>query len=224
MSRLFEDAGKTPTRKWQCFVCGKQYKNYEEYKDHIVTEHDEGREYISCPDCGAPVRDLKAHYRAKHRHRVMPKGVQSKVGVWHDFGPSGKKKKTRKPTFQTGEFESRKMNGKLYHYRSGFERDIYGLLEQDKDVVAYYAEPYKIPYHHNGKWHNYVPDIRVEFTDGSVELWEIKPANQTHYEVNKAKFAAAHNYSENLGWKFNVITEVGFGKLKTKINRQRSKK
>ena len=220
MSRLFEDAGQASKRKWQCFVCGKQYKDYEEYKGHILTEHDEGREYISCPACKAPVRDLKAHFRAKHRNRVIPKNMQTKVGVWHDFGPSGKKKKTRKPTFHQGEFESRKMNGALYHYRSGFERDIYGLLEQDRDVHAYHAEPYKIPYHHNGKWHNYIPDIRVEFIDGSVEIWEVKPANQTHYDVNKAKFAAAHNYSENLGWKFNVITEVGMGKLKTKINRQ----
>lgn len=222
MFKLFEDAGKTPTRSWQCFVCGKQYKTYEEYKTHIVTEHVEGREYITCPDCQAPVRHLVSHYKAKHQSRIMPKNMQTKVAVWHDFASNGKKKKTRKPTFEQGYFESNKMNKSLYYYRSGYEREVYNFLEADTDVSAYYAEPLKIPYHHQGAWHDYVPDLRVEFIDASVEIWEIKPASQTHYEVNKSKWAAASNFSENHGWKFNVITEVGIGKLKQKIKRQQN--
>lgn len=221
MSKLFEDTGNSK-RRWQCFVCGKQYTTYEEYKDHIVQEHEEGREYISCPDCKAPVRHLPSHYKTKHRSRIMPKNVQTRVAVWHDFSSSGKKKKTRKPTFDQGYFESNKMNGNLYYYRSGYEREVYDFLESDSDVQAYYAEPFKVPYHHKGEWHDYIPDLRIEFIDGSVEIWEIKPANQTHYDINQSKWAAAANFAENHGWKFNVITEVGMGKLKTKIMRQQN--
>lgn len=224
MSRLFEDAGKQQKRKWQCFVCGKQYTEFQDYKNHIITEHEEGREYISCPSCKAPVRDLKSHYRIKHPKRAMPKNTQQTVAVWKDFAPGGKKKKTKKPTFQKGYFESKKMNGALFYYRSGYERDIYSLLEEDADVAAYYAEPFKIPYHFKGGWHNYIPDIKIHYIDNSIEIWEIKPASQTHYEVNNAKWAAAKNYTENVGWDFKVITEVGKGKLQAKIKRQRQRK
>ncbi len=211
---------KSNTPKFRCFVCGKQYETYEEYKTHIVTEHDQGREYISCPDCQAPVRHLPSHYKIKHPQRIMPKNTQTQVSVWHDFSSSGKKKKTKTLSFVQGHFESNKMNGSLYFYRSSYEREVYDILEFDKDVMAYYAEPIEIPYCHHGEWHKYIPDLRVEFIDGSVEIWEIKPASQTHYEVNNSKWSAANNFSENHGWKFNVITEVGIGKLKQKIKKQ----
>lgn len=225
MSRLFEDAssGEKGGRKWQCFVCGKVYADYHTYKEHIIVEHDEGREYLKCPDCSAPVRDLTAHYKVKHRSRIMPKGLQTRVSVWHDFKPGGnKKKKTRKPKFRTGEFDSKK-SGKLITYRSGMEEEFYNLLEQDRDVTSFSAEDYKVPYYWQGKWHNYIPDIRVNFIDGSIEIWEVKPANQTQQEQNKAKWASATDWASNHGWMFTVQTEVGMGKLKTKVNRQKDR-
>ena len=222
MSRLFEDAskGKGQKRKWQCFVCGKTYDAYAEYKDHIITEHDEGREYISCPSCEAPVRDIKMHFKAKHPQRAMPTGIQFKVGVWHDFKPGGAKKQTRKPKFRSGEFVSDK-SGCLIPYRSGMEEEFYSLLEQDTDVSKFSAEPYKVPYFWQGEWHNYIPDIRVDFIDGSTEIWEVKPANQTAQKQNQAKWASATNWATSHGWTFTVQTEVAIGKLKTKLKRQR---
>ena len=225
MSRLFEDAssGKTGKRKWQCFACGQNYQDYKTYKEHILDQHEEGREYLKCPDCNAPVRDLKMHYKAKHPKRIMPRGLQTKVAVWKDFktGGKGKKKgKTRKPTFRTGEFESKK-NGCLLKYRSGMECEFYECLEIDKDVVSFFAEPFKVPYCYQGKWHDYIPDIRINFTDGSTEIWEVKPASQTHYEQNRAKWAAMNEHAIHHGWTFSVQTEVGLGKLKTKVKRQK---
>ena len=223
MSRLFEDAssgGKPQKRKWQCFVCGKVYQEYAEYKDHIITEHDEGREYLSCPACEAPVRDIKMHFKAKHKSRAMPTGVQMKVGIWHDFRPGGAKKKTRKPKFRSGEFVSDK-SGCMIPYRSGMEEEFYSLLEQDSDVAKFAAEPYKVPYFWQGAWHNYIPDIRVDFIDGSTEIWEVKPANQTQQAQNKAKWAAASDWATNHGWVFTVQTEVAIGKLKHKLKKQR---
>jgi len=220
MAHHFEDAGKNGKRRWMCFVCGRRHENYEDYKKHIAIEHDEGREYLSCPACEAPVRDMKTHYKVKHKNRALPKGVQMKVAVWKDFSPTGKKKRTRKPKFRTGEYESSKMK-RLIHYRSGMEEEILGLLDEDKDVSAFYSEPFKIPYFYQGKWHNYIPDFRINFSDATTEVWEIKPASQTDYEVNKAKWASMHEYAQNMGWNFNVITEVGVGKLKSKIRKQK---
>lgn len=222
MPLLFEDAGGSKVRKWQCFVCGRNYESYEEYKEHIVLEHDEGREYLRCPDCQAPVRELKTHYKVKHPNRIVPTNVQTRVAVWHDFksGKDGKQKKTtRKPTFRHGFFTSKKC-GKDFEYKSGMECDFYECLEADLDVVSWAYEPFKVPYFFKGEWHNYIPDLRVNFMDGTSEIWEIKPANQTHYEQNQCKWAAMKVYAENYGWDFSVQNEVGLGKLKAKLKRQ----
>ena len=223
MAMYFEDVGNGQKRKWQCFVCGKGYDDYLPYKEHIIEEHEQGREYIRCPDCDAPVRDMPTHYKVKHPKRIMPKGIQTKVTVWKDFKPGGNKpKKTRKPTCRKGEFPSKK-NGCDIPYRSGMEEEFYNLLEEDVDVESFFAEPFKVPYYFNGKWHDYIPDIRVNFVDGSTEIWEVKPATQTgpEYEQNQTKWASMNDHANNMGWTFVVQTEVGLGKLKKKISRQR---
>ena len=205
-------------RKWQCFCCGSQYDTYPEYKDHILAEHEEGREFIKCPTCEAPVRCLTSHFKAKHPNRVMPKDCQTKAMVWFDF-KSGKRK-TRKPKFREGYFESKKNSCSL-HYRSGYECEVYELLEQDVDVESFCAEPYKVPYLNEGEWHDYVPDLRVNYLGGRVEIWEIKPSTQTRLQKNKDKWKAMKLYAENLGWQFKVITETEIGKLRARVKQQR---
>ena len=219
MSKLFEDAGLQGKRKWQCFVCGKQYNDFESYKEHIIDKHEEGREFITCPTCNTPVRDVRAHFRAKHPKRQMPSNCQMKVAIWQDFSHSGRKKR-KKPSFREGFFVSNKMSGAELHYRSGYECDVYECLENDLDVHAYYVEPFKIPYFYKGKWHQYIPDLRIIYIDETVDICEIKPANQTHYEQNKAKWSAMNEHVKKHGWRFTVITEVGIDKLKTKVKKQ----
>jgi len=222
MTRTFEDANsknKGATRRWQCFVCGKNYSDYGEYKEHILAEHEEGREFLTCPACKAPVRDVKAHWKAKHPQRVFPEGISTRVTVWHDFKPGNKGKKTRRPKVRTGTFLSEK-NKCSIRYRSGMEEKFYNLLEADADVLSYSAEPFKVPYFWAGKWHNYIPDLRVNFIDGSTEIWEVKPANQTDFDQNKAKWASMNDHALNMGWQFIVQTEVALGKLGVKIKRQ----
>lgn len=205
-------------RQYQCFVCGKQFKEYDLYKTHILAEHDEGREYIKCPACDAPVRDLRSHFQIKHKNRQLPKNGQMKVSVWYDFA-SGKKK-TRKPKFRDGYHVSTKTGASL-HYRSGYECEVYELLDEDTEVVSFDAEPFKIPYIFEGEWHDYIPDIRINFTDGKVEIWEVKPSSQTDLPKNKAKWAAMSAYADKLGWIFMVITETGMGRLRSRIKQQR---
>jgi len=222
MGLFFEDGGRNK-RSWQCFCCGVFYDSLEIMNEHIIASHEKGREYIECPTCHFCIRDLKIHFAVKHPKRIMPKDVQTRVTIWHDFKPgTSKKKKTRKPHFRQGSFSSKK-SGCDIHYRSGMEEEFYNLLEQDSDVESYFAEPFKIPYFYNGKWHDYIVDLRINYTDGSTEIWEIKPATQTgpEYEQNQAKWASMHNHAQNMGWQFIVQTEVALGKLKKKIARQR---
>ena len=205
-------------RKYRCFVCGEDFYEYNEFTLHILEEHEEGREYIVCPklSCGAPVRDLRSHFKACHRHDEMPKGVQTKVTIWKDT--SGKH--TKKPQHRKGDFVSAKNGGRLIHYRSGWECKCYELLEEWDDVIAYAAEPIKIPYMWKGTQHNYKPDIIIQFSDTRKELWEIKPANQKKLQQNKAKWAAAKEYCLARDWKFQVITEEGLARLNILLKEQ----
>lgn len=209
---------KSAQRAWLCFVCGEKHAAYEDYKKHIVEKHDPIREYISCPACEAPVRDLRLHYNAKHPNRVMPKDGPMKVSIWYDFKDG--KRNTRKPKFKEGYFESVKMNKSL-HYRSGWECEVYEILEQDNDVVGFFAEPFKVPYCLEGKWYEYVPDLRVNYCDGSVDIWEIKPDTQLKCPKNKAKWTAMKLHADNMGWRFTVITQDGIGQLRSKVRKQR---
>lgn len=217
---MFEKNNK---KKYQCFVCGRQFEDFEEFKEHIKSEHEEGRDYVKCPinHCGAPVRDLRTHFKCKHPKLEIPKCIkQYKAIIWRDF--KNGEKKTRKPKFREGYFFSTKMN-KNIHYRSGYECKVYELLEQDDQVLAYGEEPFEIPYIYKGKKRKYIPDIIVRYHDGRVEVWEVKPADQTSLEVNVCKWESAETSCRMRGWKFVVITEIGMENLKRKINESRRK-
>lgn len=205
-------------RSWQCFVCGHRSDEYGDYCSHIISEHDECRDYVLCPvdTCKCPVRCLTTHFKVKHKNRVMPKNIQNKATIWRDISPN-KKIRTRKPNFKEGYFHSQKNGGKDMYYRSGYERDVYQCLEIDDDVKAFTAEPFRIPYYFNNEWHNYTPDLKLEYVDGVVDIWEIKPATQIEAEQNKAKWKSMNAYAEQYGWNFTVITETGINLLKRKV-------
>lgn len=211
-----KDDGK---QKFQCFVCGVQFTEFEEFKTHIVETHDEGREFVICPlaRCGAPVRDIRMHFKAKHPSETVPKCGQMKAMIWKDQSGKDGKLKARRPKFREGYLVSNKNGGREMHYRSGKECEVYECLEQMPEVIKYDVEPFAIKYSINGDVHEYNPDLSIVFDDGHVEIWEIKPANQTHLAVNQAKWTACQQHCEARGWDFVVITEVGIGKLKQRV-------
>lgn len=218
-----KDDGK---RKWQCFVCGQQHSDYEVFKTHILEKHELGREYVVCPlpRCGAPIRDINTHMKAKHPKDSIPKYIgPNRAIVWKDFGVK-KGKKSRKPAFREGYFVSVKNNGKEFYYRSSYECEVYECLELLPEVIAYDVEPLKdgIPYLYKGESHKYLPDLSIKWSDGRIEIWEIKPANQTMLPLNEAKWSAAKTYCDARGWNFVIITEVGIGRLKTIIKRKQA--
>lgn len=218
MSLPFEKTGHK--RRFQCFVCGRSFEAYEEYGEHIKTTHELGREYIICPlqRCGAPVRDLRLHFKSKHpSESEVPKIGQMRATVWKDIDRKSGKMKQQKPRFREGFFSSIK-NGKEMHYRSGYEVEVYECLEYIPEVIKYDVEPFKVDYLFEGERHEYNPDLSIYFIDGHVEIWEIKPANQTQLPKNHAKWSACQHHCEQRGWQFVVMTEVGMGKLKRAVS------
>ena len=208
--------------KYCCFCCGVQFSDYNEFTSHIIDNHEEGREYVRCPleHCKAPVRDVALHLKVKHPgfNAKNFKG-QSRAIVWHDFSAKGKKK-TKKPRFKQGKYESTK-TGKVLGYRSGLEEKLYKILDSHDDVVSFYAEPFHIDYIHKGQAHKYTPDILVNFMDGSKQIWEVKPSDQTDLEMNKNKWKAAEEACKIRGWGFQVYTEQRINKLAQEVRRQK---
>jgi hypothetical protein len=212
MSEQFSDSSE---RQYVCFVCGITFKTYLEYQEHILKEHEEGRDYIKCPlaRCQAPVRDVIAHFKSKHPNEPLPKKGMLKALVWAD--KRGPRKK--KPKFKDGFLLSTKNGGKQMHYRSSWEREIYEYLEKEEAVAGYMVESLKVEYFYKGKMRNYIPDLLIHFKDGHYEVWEVKPSNQHSLKMNEAKWAACRNYCLARGWQFEVINETTMKLLKMKL-------
>jgi hypothetical protein len=215
MTLPFETPGG---RKFQCFVCGQLFEDWLEYKSHIIDSHEEVREYVLCPlkRCGAPVRDLKLHFKVKHPTEDFKKVTgPTRALIWKDHGG----KKTKKPKFRQGKHFSTKMQ-KYFTYRSGWEKTVFELLDLDKEVRGYDVEPFQVDYIHKGKTHKYTPDIFVTFEDGHNEVWEIKPQSQSASRKNKDKWFFAEEACKIRGWKFLPIMEQQINKLKKKVRDQ----
>lgn len=208
--------GDSSVRTYACFVCGMNFADFDEYKHHIIQNHEEGREYVLCPlsRCCAPVRCIKTHFKAKHPYDKIPAGVQMQALIWTDVrNPNRKYKKTQ---FKQGKFKSMKNGGAEFGYRSGWEHDVYECLEIIDEVVAFRGEKLTIGYHYMGEPHQYYPDLIVQFADNHFEMWEVKPKNQITYDKNLAKWTAAEKYCQARGWEFRVITEKEIKSLKKK--------
>lgn len=214
----FSDSKK---RMFQCFVCAERLDTFDAFKEHVTKEHEEGREYLLCPlsRCQAPVRDMKAHFAAKHPHEKIPKTVANRAIIWKDISTKNGKMNTKKPHFRDGYMLSDK-NGREMHYRSGMECEVYELLERWNDVMKYEEEPFPVKYAFVGSMHDYFPDIKIHYRDGTTEIWEVKPSSQTQLAKNKAKWAACSEHCIARGWKFMVLTEKGVKKLRAKIKLQ----
>lgn len=208
----------TEKRQYVCFVCGIAFSEYEEYCEHVVSVHEEGRDFVYCPiaRCRAPVRDVITHCKSRHPNEPLPKTGQLKALVWADQRNPNKRKK--KPNFKEGYITSVKNGGKQMHYRSGYEKDVYLCLENLDDVVSYRVESFRVEYFFNGKTRGYYPDLIVSFKDGHFEVWEIKPTNQSSLPINVAKWEACRAYCAVRSWGFEVINEHVIKKLKKLVN------
>lgn len=207
-------------KNYTCFVCGQILENFDDFKNHIVENHEEGREFITCPleHCKAPVRDVRTHFKVKHKNFNINKvNGQMKAIIWHDFSSKGRK--TRKPKFKQGKYQSSK-SGKVFTYRSGLEKKTFEILDEHNDVLSFDSEPFQIDYIYRGHAHKYIPDILVHYMNGKKEVWEIKPSDQTSLEINQCKWSAAEEVCKIRNWAFQVYTEQRINKLEREVKNQ----
>jgi glycerol-3-phosphate dehydrogenase len=131
--------------------------------------------------------------------------------------------------FASGKYDiqntSKFVGGKAPTYRSSWELAFMRMCDSHPNITKWASENVKIPYRSpiDGKYHNYVPDFMVQYTDKDgvqhVELVEIKPSNQTTLEnarsqgqkiqthLNAAKWTAAQEWCSRKGIRFKVINE-----------------
>lgn len=104
------------------------------------------------------------------------------------------------PTYCTGKHKSDKCSTVII-YRSSYELKHLYNLDKDARVSQYYSEAIEVPYIDSfGKNRRYIPDIIVVYSDGSVEIHEIKPKEMLK-DINVQKKAqACRKYArESLG-------------------------
>lgn len=108
--------------------------------------------------------------------------------------------------YKTGHFVSIKSNKQMY-YRSSYELIALENLEADESVCEFDTEIISIPYEHNNRTHNYIPDIWVKKSNGEVFLIEVKMKWALDDEFVSAKAQAANKFCSNLSWKYLILTE-----------------
>jgi hypothetical protein len=217
---MFDSTFNPNERSYACFVCAIPFKTLEEYKEHIFTSHEEGREWVKCPlsRCGFPVRDMRSHFKVYHKTEPIPKNCQLKALIWTDVKTKRRRKKT---SFKEGYYISTKNKGASLHYRSGYEKEVYECLEELNEVLSYKVEPFGVEYYLNGEKRTYFPDLLIQFAD-HYEVWEIKPNNQTRYAMNQAKWGACNEYCKVRNWHFMVLNEYGIDTLKKMIQKRKA--
>ena len=112
-------------------------------------------------------------------------------------------------------------------YRSLWERSFMRYCDENKDIVEWGSEELIVPYISplDNKHHRYFPDFYIKTKNGDKFMVEIKPKKFTkppkpkkritkaymhetkEWHRNQAKWKAARNVCEKLGWKFQIITE-----------------
>lgn len=111
--------------------------------------------------------------------------------------------------YRSGKYFSTKA-GNDVEYRSLYEYAFYKGMDTDSSVIKYIVEPMKIPYTDNsGLRRNYIPDVLVLYSDGRLELCEIKPSSAKK-AINvqlKARAAVVFLKENKINAKYRFITE-----------------
>jgi len=114
--------------------------------------------------------------------------------------------------------------------RSKWELQYMAALDSSPMVHRWLSEPKNLHIQYlnpiDRKIHEYWPDFLVQYTDGNVEILEVKPLKQALAEKatntydklslikNVAKWNAAEKFAKTIGARFRVITEKSLFKKK----------
>jgi hypothetical protein len=204
----------------KCIHCGASLKFYG------LTYRFRSGQCFNCSQSNNASQCNKNGKNSEHRRKLnkarwsilenREKQGQRMTNLWKDSSFRGKQNRRSRPwSGITGYFKSSKIGYVLY--RSSWELAAYELLDRDDLVKKYIAEPFAIEYTHNDKTANYYPDLLVEYTDGRLELIEIKPKGLIQDPVVRSKFKAACAYCKLHEIRFKVWHE--FNKLSAKTSK-----
>ena len=148
---------------------------------------------------------------------LAKKNKAKKVNVY--FNKSSSKGSTK---YFNGKFYSKK-NKTTFTFRSSYELKFFLDLENNKKVDSYVSESLNVPYiDSEGTRRTYIPDLLVLYTDGSMEVLEIKPKSMVKDIDVQRKASACRSYlqkyfkEENIRYRF--ITEKDLFKSSSEYN------
>lgn len=97
--------------------------------------------------------------------------------------------------------------GKKITLRSKFELAYIQMISSLNNVASVEYESLKIEYTIDGKVRNYVPDFKIVYDDGKVEIAEVKPLEAIDLPQNVVKSEYAIKFCESRGWSYKYITQ-----------------
>ena len=154
--------------------------------------------------------DRLSFLRSSPHRQHMSEIVTAKIlkGIWNPHHGN----------YIHGHYKSKKSKSTLF-YRSSLELEIYKILENNKDVIRFKSEPFRIPYiDKDGNNKFYIPDILVEYLDSHKEVIEAKPDIFIKDENVQLKIKALESYCEEHDMIATVILESDIHKLQTEEN------
>lgn len=172
----------------------------------------ESRQKISKATRHRVMTDEHFWFKGHHHSAEERKRISDRMKIAHKLGKYKKQYKNAKSCYKHGFFYSNK-NKKDIYYRSSWELRVYEIFERISKILSYEAEPFKIQYNINDSIKNYVPDILVNYDDGSKELIEIKSSRFLNNPVNILKFEAGRKYAKDNNMKFVIMTKLDINKI-----------
>jgi len=194
LSDPIKDAGRrqkiSKTRK------ARGFKLTDEQKEHLR------KKAIANRNAMTPEEIEKNHKKAvENLHKAVPDFSARAVKLMNE-GKIGIK----------GWYFSKKSSKNLF-YRSTYELSAFQILEQMSVVKRFTSKTQSIKYEFEGKTCRYLPDILVDYLDGSVEVIEVKAECFRNDLKNQAKFKAARKWCAERRCTFSIWTEVNEPRL-----------
>ena len=72
-------------KKIICFICSQEFPDIISWKNHIINKHILLEEYLLCPNCQIPCRDIISHYKVHHKNEEIPKLDTYRVKKIYDW-------------------------------------------------------------------------------------------------------------------------------------------
>lgn len=183
-------AQKSKTKEVKDKISSSLKKHWEEnYDERISSWH----EYMKTPEY--------EEYRKSRRIAGVKK--YSDPELLQKLTEQGKGK------YKKGYFVSYQQEKKEIYFASSFEEKALTILETDSKVKSFDRCKRRIPYikPSTGLEHNYLPDIEVEYKDGTLLVIEVKAEWQLKEEDTASKLKQAEAFFRNEGIEFQIWTE-----------------